>query len=202
MKLNELTTSCEIQLEFTNEKEKLYLDVTIAQVAKNGLVLNPVMHDGRAISFANNKHTVNLIYIKHEEKPLIWTNVGIANANIGGKPYVLVHSEKDSREYNRRRNFRLPLDLQGNIRDYGEVIIHDISNSGISFYLDKGGRQCKVGQTVTIGFSTRGNNFTLNVTVVRIVEEEHRFLYGCSMMSTPAVDAFIIEEQRIRLRGF
>ena len=42
----------------------------------------------------------------------------------------------------------------------------------------------------------------MKVTVARMVEQEKRVLYGCSMMSTPAIDQFISEEQRIRIKGF
>ena len=201
MKLNELSPDCELQLELSVGKQKIYLDANIAQVARRGLVLYPVVFDGKVISFKNNKEPVNLIVRQPEGKPLIWKNVAIDNAVISQKSYVLVRSLEDAQEYNRRRNFRLDLDIRGTILGMGEVVIHDISNSGIGFYLEPG-KTCKMGETVHIGFSVRDKNYGVAATVVRIVEGERRTLYGCSMMSTPAIDGFINEEQRIRIKGY
>ena len=201
MKLNELSPDCEIQLELSVGKQKVYLDASIAQVAKRGLVLNPVIFDGKSISFKNNRECVNLIVRQSEGKPLIWKNVAVDNAVISNKPYVLVRSLDDAQEYNRRRNFRLELDIRGSVLGLGDVVIHDLSNSGIGFYLDHG-KTCKMGETVHIGFSVRDKNYGVAATVVRIVEGERRTLYGCSMMSTPAIDSFINEEQRIRIKGY
>ncbi|MBQ6814681.1 MAG: PilZ domain-containing protein [Lachnospiraceae bacterium] len=202
MKLNQLTNESEIQLEFSVGKEKLYVEAEIAQVSKSGLVLYPVIVDGKSLSFKNNSNVVNLIYIQQDGKPLIWKNIAISNALLNGKPYVLVRSLEDSREYNRRHNYRLPLDIKGSILGYGDIIIHDISNGGIAFYMDKMGKGFSIGQKVNLGFSARNNNYTISATVARIVESEHRVLYGCTMMSTPLIDQFITEEQRIRIKGF
>ena len=106
MKLNELSPDCDIQLELSVGKQKVYLDASIAQVAKRGLVLNPVIFDGKSISFKNNKECVNLIVRQPEGKPLIWKNVAVDNAVISNKPYVLVRSLDDAQEYNRRRNYK------------------------------------------------------------------------------------------------
>ena len=201
MKLNELSAESAIQLEFKVGKEKLYLDANIAQVARSGLVLYPVMYEGKAVSFKNNQNAVNLVLNQNEGKPLIWKNVAVSNAAMNGKQYVLVRSLDEGQEYNRRRTYRLPLDIKGSILGIGDVIVHDISNSGIAFYLEKG-KKCDIGQTVSIGFSARNKNYVVSVTIARIVEEENRYLYGCTMMSNPVIDTFINEEQRFRIKGY
>ena len=98
MKLNELSADSMIQLEFKVGKEKLYLDANIAQVAKSGLVLYPVLFDGKAVSFKNNQNAVNLVFNRPEGKPLIWKNVSLSNAVIGGKQFVLVRSLENGQE--------------------------------------------------------------------------------------------------------
>ena len=202
MKLNQLTSDSTIQLEFEAGTEKLYLDVQIAQVSKSGLVLYPVIIEGKALSFKNNENIINLVYLQKEGKPLIWKNVAVSNAVINGRNFVLVRSISDGAEYNRRNNYRLPLDIRGNIVGYGDIIIKDISNNGIGFAIDKDAKRFTIGQQVNLGFSARNVNYTMSVTVARIVEQETKILYGCSMMSTPAIDQFISEEQRIRIKGF
>lgn len=201
MKLNELSAESAIQLEFKVGKEKLYLDANIAQVARSGLVLYPVMYEGKAVSYKNNQNAVNLVLKQNEGKPLIWKNVAVSNAAMNGKQYVLVRSLDEGQEYNRRRTYRLPLDIKGSILGIGDVIVHDISNSGIAFYLEKG-KKCDIGQTVSIGFSARNKNYVVSATIARIVEEENRYLYGCTMMSNPVIDTFINEEQRFRIKGY
>lgn len=202
MKLNQLSSDSSIQLEFEAGSEKLYLDVQIAQVSKSGLVLHPVIIEGKALSFKNNANVINLIYLQKEGKPLLWKNVAVSNAIINGRNFVLVRSVSDSVEYNRRHNYRLPLDIRGNIVGYGDIVIHDISNNGVAFLIDKDVRRLSIGQEVVLNFSARNVNYTMKATVARFVEQETRILYGCSMMSTPAIDQFISEEQRIRIKGF
>lgn len=202
MKLNQLTNDSILQLEFEAGQEKLYLDVQIAQVSKGGLVLYPVIIEGKALSFKNNTNVINLICLHKEGKPLLWKNVSVSNAVINGRNFVLVRSIGDGVEYNRRNNYRLPLDIRGNIVGYGDIVIHDISNNGIAFLIDKDAKRFNVGQEVALNFSARNVNYTLKANVARIVEQENRILYGCSMMSTPIIDQFISEEQRIRIKGF
>lgn len=202
MKLNQLTNDSILQLEFEAGQEKLYLDVQIAQVSKGGLVLYPVIIEGKALSFKNNTNVINLICLHKEGKPLLWKNVSVSNAVINGRNFVLVRSIGDGVEYNRRNNYRLPLDIRGNIVGYGDIVIHDISNNGIAFLIDKDAKRFNVGQEVALNFSARNVNYTLKANVARIVEQENRVLYGCSMMSTPVIDQFISEEQRIRIKGF
>ena len=202
MKLNQLTSDSTLQLEFEAGQEKLYLDVQIAQVAKSGLVLYPVIIEGKALSFKNNDNIINLVYLQKEGKPLIWKNVSVSNAVINGRNFVLVRSVSDGIDYNRRNNYRLPLDIKGNIAGFGDVIIRDISNNGLAFVISKDAPRCTIGQTVKIGFTARNINYVISVTVARIVEEDTKVLYGCTMTSTPVIDQFISEEQRIRIKGF
>lgn len=201
MKLNELTQDSKIQLEFSGGKDSVYLEARIAQVSQSGLVLYPVMYEGKTVSFKGNHDSVSLIWLQENGKPLVWKKIAIDNAIINKMPFVLVRALEDSTEYNRRTTFRLPLDVRGGIVGYGEVIVHDISSGGIGFYTD-GSRPIEVGQQVNIGFSVRGDNYAVKATVVRIVEQERRTLYGCTMYSSPAIDTLIIEEQRLRIKGF
>ena len=188
MKLNQLTQDSKMQLEITSGKDRVYIDVSIAQVAQSGLVLNPVTYEGKVVSFKNNQDMVNIIWLQDDGKPQIWKRVGIDNAIINKKPYVLVRSKDNSMDYNRRTSF-------------SEVVIHDISSGGIGFYMDTS-KEVKIGQQMHLGFSVRGDNYSVTATVVRIVPEERRTLYGCTMPSSPMIDTFITEEQRLRIKGF
>ncbi len=201
MKLNELTQDSKIQLEISDAKDRLLVDARIAQVAQSGLVLYPVTFDGKVISFKNTTHTISLVYLQNDGKPLVWNAVGIDHAVINKMPFVLIRSTKDSMEYNRRTTFRLSLDVRGAVAGYGEVIIHDISNGGIGFYMDSS-KPVEMGQKIKIGFNVRGDSYTVSATVVRILPDERRTLYGCTMQSSPVIDTLIIEEQRLRLKGF
>lgn len=201
MLLSDLTIESNIKLEVVSGNDKIYIDASIAQVLKSGIVLFPVTYEGKIVSFKDNHNIVNLVLYQADGKPSIWKNVSVSHAMMNGRAFVLVRSLEESSEYNRRRNYRLPLDIKGNVLGSGEVIVHDISNGGISFYMDQYG-SCTVGQTVNIGFSARNCNYAVSATVVRVVEEEGRCLYGCTMKSTPLLDQFISEEQRYRLKGY
>lgn len=201
MFLSDLTVESTIKLEIVSGDNRIYIDASIAQVLKSGIVLFPVTYEDKVVSFKDNHNTINLVLYHSDSKPLIWKNVSVSHAVMNGRSFVLVRCLEESSEYNRRRNYRLPLDIKGNILGSGEIIIHDISNGGISFYMDQYG-SCSIGQTVNIGFSARNCNYAVSATVVRIVKEESRCLYGCTMKSTPVLDQFISEEQRFRLKGY
>ncbi len=200
MKLNQLTQESKIQIEVSIGRDRILIDAKIAQVAQSGLVLYPVTFDGRVISFRGNHEMLSIVLLQSDGKPLVWKNVAIDHAMINKKPFVLVRSNADSSEYNRRTTFRLSLDVRGAISGFGEVIVHDISNGGIGFFMDSD--KIPVGQKVKIGFSVRGDSYAVSATVVRVLPDERRTLYGCTMESSPAIDTLIIEEQRLRLKGF
>lgn len=200
MKLNQLTQDSKIQIEISSGRDHLLVDAKIAQVAQSGLVLYPVTFEGKVISFRGNHEMISLVWLQDDGKPLVWKGIAIDHAMINKRPFVLVRSNADSVEYNRRTTFRLSLDVRGAISGFGEVIVHDISNGGIGFYSESD--KIAVGQKVKIGFSVRGDNYTASATVVRVLPDERRTLYGCTMASSPAIDTLIIEEQRLRLKGF
>ena len=201
MKINELTQDSKIQLEVSAGKDRILIDARIAQVAQSGLVLYPVTFDGKVVSFKNNHEMISLVYLQDDGKPLVWKGVAVDHAMINKMPFVLVRTTGDSTEYNRRTTFRLHLDVIGAIAGYGEVIIHDISSGGIGFYMDSS-KPVAMGQKLKIGFSVRGDSYNVTATVVRILPDERRTLYGCTMASTPVIDTLIIEEQRLRIKGF
>lgn len=200
MKLNQLTQESKIQIEISAGRDRILIDANIAQVAQSGLVLYPVTFDGRVISFRGNHEMLSIVLLQSDAKPLVWKNVAIDHAMINKKPFVLVRSNAESSEYNRRTTFRLSLDVRGAVSGFGEVIVHDISNGGIGFFMDSD--KIPVGQKIKIGFSVRGDSYAVSATVVRVLPDERRTLYGCTMEASPAIDTLIIEEQRLRLKGF
>lgn len=201
MKLNELTLDSKIQLEVSAGKDRILIDAKIAQVAQSGLVLYPVTFDGKVVSFKNHQDTISLVWLQDDGKPLVWKRVSVDHAMINKMPFVFVRSVGDAVESNRRTTFRLSLDVRGAIAGYGEVIIHDISSGGIGFYMDSS-KPVSKGQKLQIGFTVRGDSYNVNATVVRILPSDKRTLYGCTMPSTSVIDTLIIEEQRLRLKGF
>ena len=81
------------------------------------IVLRPVtLNDTKMlVRWRNNENVINLVYLQREGKPLLWKKVAVSNAVINGRNFVLVRSVLDGVEYNRRNNYRLPLDIKGNI---------------------------------------------------------------------------------------
>lgn len=117
------------------------------------------------------------------------------------KKYVGIRVSGEGLIHNRRSTYRLPLDINGSLRNFGKIIVHDISYNGISFYLPND-KLCSTGQDIVLMFKMYDIEYIVKGKIVRITQdpENRRVLYGCSTIPSPSIDNLIQEEQRNRIR--
>ncbi len=197
VKIVEIPLAGRVSLQITKGEYSDMLPVNIQSIGDNYVILMPIEIDNKILVLKDPEAQIDFLYAAEEEKPLIWKNISNMMVNVKGKPCVVLSSKKEGIPYNRRLNFRLPMDVKGKLKNLN-IVIHDISSSGISFYLPKENR-LRIGQSFEIRFMANYEELKVQGEIVREIEEDRRFLYGCTIKSTVAVDNFIADEQRRRL---
>lgn len=194
MHIWEIQEDAELLLEIKNENSEITIPVTLLKVLKNGLFLADVMYDDQKITFGAQNVSYDIILTMSNDYPLVWTDVQIKNVSIKGISGVLVASTAEATRRNRRSCYRVPIGVNGIVAG-NRVTIHDISVNGISFR-SKEKLMFNAGEKVLITFAANYENYTVEATIVRIVEEESSVLYGCRQKPNTQIDQLISFEQR------
>lgn len=203
MKIEDIKEESSLFLRFEDNEAALEIPIKVYQKRRNGLLAYPVKYEGMTISFDKlGTSRVHLLMEQEGDKPLIWKCVKVGYINVNKEIYVAIVSDDLATSFNRRKTFRLDMDVMGTAAGLGKVLIHDISNSGISFYLNND-KICEIGQEVKLTFSSKYAEYVVNGEIVRIAEdpENKRIQYGCKVKPSATIDSFISEEQRDRIRG-
>lgn len=194
MHIWEIQEDAELLLEIRNENSELTVPITLLKVLKNGLFLSDVLYNEQKITFGAENVTYDLIMTTGNDYPLVWTDVQVKNVSLKGISGVLVASTAEATKRNRRSCYRVALGVNGIVAGV-RVTVHDISVNGISFRA-KEKLQFNSGEKVLITFAANYENYTVEATIVRIVEEENSFLYGCKQKPNTQIDQLISFEQR------
>ena len=148
-----------------------------------------------------NELLTNVIYIKKNHKPIIFKNVLIEIfRNNKNEVFHKITSKKEGIEYNRRNDYRINIGNLG-ISQLGEnnksysVIIKDISKSGFAISIEKKlfkedseELRCINEKQITASFIDNPTkkmeyNLHLNGEVVRVIELEDKYIFGCSLVN-------------------
>lgn len=200
VKVNETCLTFESVVEESNPKKHLIL-------------LSPIMHEGRAISFKGKGIIVNLVVSSENEKPHLFKNVTITlQKKEDGNLCYHVTTIAESVLFNRRENFRcfvgLPSSVQGgpNHAAY-RTTIRDVSYTGFSIVCDS---DVKFDDHNLLHVVLRDRleeleenyAFHLSGLIARVQELENgNILYGCKLNSrVPGFDQYIMSKERLRLR--
>lgn len=201
MKITEIPPEASPTLRIKKDDQTIEIKVEIYKVLEKGLLLYPIVIDGKVLNLGNSGARLKLIYEREEKKPLIWGNIVYGIYKKDGYPCVVLSDKKDGVEFNRRGTFRMDMDVQGTLDGEEDIIVHDISGTGISFYTSKENEK-EIGSRVTLRFEGGYEQLSVSGKVVRKQECDGRVLHGCAINSTKEVDKFLSEEQarRVSLR--
>lgn len=197
MHLDDLERGQGVVLEITKGDEHSEVDGYVMMVKRNVLVLEPIIIEEKVLVLNDAEIHVNLVVSIDENKPQLWKNVAFGMTNINNHQCIVVKSDGESVTYNRRASYRLSMDNQGYLRNE-KIIIHDISVTGLSFYVKKEFRKT-IGSEVDIKFTANYEDIHVRGKIIREIEDGDRYLYGCTIHANPAVDSFIASEQRKRV---
>lgn len=199
MKISDIPVEARISLEIMKGDESNAISVTLQKVAENVLVLQPVEIDDKVLVLKEKDLKIDVYYEVSDAKPIVWRSVAYGMVAVKGRQCIVLSTKSNGVQFNRRLNFRLPLDVQGTLNGQ-KIIVHDLSSTGISFYVRRENRKT-IGMEIAIKFVANYDEYAVQGKIVREMEdvEQERFLYGCSIKPNTIIDTFLAEEQRRRL---
>ena len=200
MYIDELILDSNICIDLIKDGYKTELETKVIGVYKNKIEIEQIYVDNKKVAFDSSNIYYNLWFYRENDKPILWTNVLIKNFKVKDKERLIVYSEKDGKPTNRRLSYRLDLDIKGTINKK-DVIIHDISTTGLSFY-DSLDNIHPIGENIIISIPYMYDILTLRGKTIRVESRGTRILYGCTIQDSKDLQEFLLAEQRKRLRKF
>lgn len=205
MLIKDVPKESSLTIEVSIEGRKLEFSSKCIDTGMNYLYAEPIRIDGKRISFETTVTlSVSLVYIREDKNPVLWRGVGISTVHENGKAMYKITSAMEGYEMNRRGAFRLFLGL-GGVAQIGvnkkaiNVIVKDISETGFAFV---GNEDMEVNKTpIRLVFKDTEETISLMGVVVRkIVVNEKKIIYGCSLNSANIdIVHYINDKQRYYL---
>ncbi len=191
--------------------QTLAFDTIVQEPAEDGVLTEPIYRNDKLIGFKTKGLiiTVQICNIS-DEKVYEFNNVEILNVKTkDGEIHHKMIARNPGKQINRRTAVRVWLGIDGVARvgvnrTAYNVIVKDISVSGISFILHKD-MGIDPGEMAHITFNDTDarTKFSLSAIIVRTAEmEDGRVLYGCRLnQESPAIAKYVTDKQREKLKA-
>lgn len=181
------------------------------------VIIEQVLYEKQPINFIGEGIVSECMAVV-KESPYKWPNVKVARLQLPEEGWVhVIFTNEDVRSFNRRSEFRVPLDCRATVKlggttSFKDAILKDISPHGFGFVIDSE-QAIEVGDKVELQFresetvSKSGDSISIlystNGTVVRVVKmDEKRNLIGCRVgYMNSDISRFIINKQAKRVKG-
>lgn len=204
MKLTELVVNNQVEIILTSGTKKMSFPCKILNVSpKSGEIFTTVFRVTQGtLIFDNSPVALDLRALDKNSKPYLWKNVRVKKTTYDSKSAYKITSPADGYLDNRREAYRVPIGLSAVIqigvnRPVDEVMIHDLSATGISFVIKEIAEEC-IGQDFRISFEDHAYNasFALHGTILRVVKMQDVFLAGCKLRHNyPLVEKYVASKQ-------
>lgn len=211
MKLVELLQNQEIIIQLVWREQKIELYSKVIEKDDSSIYVTPYIHNGSELELnivSDNSVACNIFADDPTtEQRISWKGLSLTTVNRNNKTVYCLKSRSYNAESNledRRLHERVEIGVAGQLLD-GEseevnITIHDISDNGISFYV-QGDYEPK-SQQLSISFTDTIDERIFDIqavcTVSRIKKEEGRMLVGCRVSGEN--DNYRIYELLKRLR--
>lgn len=200
MELTDLAEGDNIVLEIQWSERPYQIDTTVVGKSDSAIFVKPFMYKGIVLDLTSDRFrnmVFNLYGVdKRESTRLVWRNVQIETKTYKDEDCYSVrpsNSRKLPILSERRQNKRMKLDTEGSITfEEGEeekqllVKLHDVSDNGISFFIQSGVKLPDKMIKIDFEDAVRGHGFHLLVDgrMVRRVPDGERELIGCKITQT------------------
>lgn len=211
MLLEELDVGSKITILVGIGSQTLSFDSILEEPSDNGVLTTPVYRNDKLVGFRTKGLVIRLqITNASDQKVYEFTNVEILNVKTQDEQiHHKMICKKPGKQINRRTAVRVWLGKEG-IAQIGtnrvayEVVVKDISVSGISFIFHKD-LNVEPGTIAHITFNDTEarTKFSLSAIIVRKAElDEGKILYGCRLnQESPAIAKYVNDKQREKLKG-
>lgn len=211
MYLQEIGAGSRVTILVGIGSQTLTFDTVAEETTENGILTEPVYRNEKLVGF-RTKGLIIRIQVSNvvDQKVYEFANVEILNVKTEDEQiHHKMVCKMPGKQINRRAAVRVWLGLDG-IAQIGihrtayDVLIKDISISGISFVLEKD-LNVDPGTLAHIVFndSQERMKFSISSIIVRkAVLEDGKVLYGCRMnQESPTIARYINNKQREKLKG-
>ncbi len=191
--------------------QTLAFDTIVQEPSEDGVLTEPIYRNDKLIGFKTKGLIITVqICNLSDEKVYEFNNVEILNVKTkDGEIHHKMICKFPGKQINRRTAVRVWLGIEGvarvgTNRTAYNVVVKDISVSGISFILHKD-MGIEAGEMAHITFNDvdARTKFSLSAIIVRTAEmEDGRVLYGCRLnQESPAISKYVADKQREKLKA-
>lgn len=196
MKLTDLVIGQVVIIQFAWGDQKIEFSSSVIDKTEEGIITSPYIHNGSELKL-NVKLGQNVVCTVFANNPInkqriSWRNVELATEeNDTGCSYLIKTSGFNitAKHDDRRKHDRSIINRPGHVLDVetGEnidVVIHDISDIGISFYAPLGFNASTHQLTIRFEDSIDDKSFSVKVDciVTRTNKEEQKIFHGCRIV--------------------
>ena len=187
MKIGEIEAGSAVTLLVKKDDLSVELPSEIVKVYDDSVLTKCFMHGDNLVSFDVDGLSVEMMVVKPGEVPYNFKNVQVSLVELEGVRYHCLRTGTVGVKLNRRNAFRVFIGEDGSAIELGggksaRILVKDLSSTGIGFLVDKTEHtEFEVGTKVHVTFadSVIGKRIEADSMVVRAVEQETQFLYGC-----------------------
>lgn len=211
MLLQEVDVGSRVTILVGIGSQTLTFDTTVEEPAVDGILTEPVYRDEKLVGFRTKGLVIRIqVTNASDQKVYEFANVDILNVKTEDeKIHHKMVCKLPGKQINRRTAVRVWLGLEGvamigTNRVAYEVIVKDISVSGISFVFHKD-MNVEPGTMAHITFhdTEKRMKFSLSAIIVRTAQlDDNKVLYGCRLnQESPAIAKYVNDKQREKLKG-
>lgn len=227
MKIWNIEPKSNIILKITVNGQFVDLPTIAVKQDSDGIICEAIRVNGKVVSLRNEGVTIELMYIRSDNSPIVWKGVVCEYVTIDTRVYYKLMTGSEGAEKNRREAFRLYLGCKG-VAQVGinrkalDVVVKDISDNGFAFIAGNinedsdethNGQEAtpadtesqeasaSVGKPVRLVFTDDEIQFSLMGIVVRVLKlDESNYLYGCRLsIMNNRLSKYITEKQRVQI---
>lgn len=211
MLLEEMDVGSKITILVGIGSQTLSFDSILEEPAENGVLTTPVYRNDKLVGF-RTKGLIIRIQVTNASDQKVYEFINVEILNVKTQDEQIHHKmvcKTPGKQVNRRTAVRVWIGKDG-IAQIGvnriayEVIVKDISVSGISFIFHKD-LNVEPGTMAHITFNDTEarTKFSLSAIIVRKeLLEDNKVLYGCRLnQESPAIAKYVNDKQREKLKG-
>lgn len=193
MKVNELVFDQKVIVQILWGERKIEFTTQVLKKGDNSIYVSPYLHNGKALEFNidNTDGVVCNLFANNTEteERISWKNIKLKTEELNGKPVYLLKTSVFNQIANnddRRQNKRIIIRKNARIYDvvsdkYTDILIHDISDVGISFYAPAS--YAPRSNQILIDFidsiDEKSFNMKIECSIARTENKAGNVFYGC-----------------------
>lgn len=194
MKLNELVINQKIIVQINFGEQKIEFYAEILEINNEGINVTPYIHNDEVLELNIETHHGVMCNIFADDisngKRVSWKNVKIQTIDSNSKKIYHISTStfnRNSHEDDNREHHRLIIRKNAHILEQGnfiDIIVHDISDKGISFYASPSYKPSANQLTIVFADSIDEKDFELKLEcqIARTERKPGVVFYGCKLI--------------------